>query len=175
MGQKISLQVNGAEVTREVEPNTLLVTFLRDDQGMLFKELIDVTAVDYPEREQRFEVVYHLLSLHHNQRLRVKTRTDENTPVPSVVPGVPVVGSLVPVRVPGPLVTVVLVAVAVAADAAVVVPSSPQAKVSGRASRARWRKRGIARSYHEPARARRPDGCARGGAGARASSFVLHA
>ncbi len=76
------------ELSIEVQPSALVraLTFLRDDQGMLFKELIDVTAVDYPEREQRFEVVYHLLSLHHNQRLRVKTRTDENTPVPSVVP-----------------------------------------------------------------------------------------
>ena len=53
---------------------------------MLFKELIDITGVDYPEREQRFEVVYHLLSLHHNQRIRVKVRTDETTPVPSVTP-----------------------------------------------------------------------------------------
>jgi NADH-quinone oxidoreductase subunit C len=76
------------ELSIEVASSALprVMTFLRDDPNMLFKELIDVTAVDYPEREQRFEVVYHLLSLHHNQRLRVKARTDENTPVPSVVP-----------------------------------------------------------------------------------------
>ena len=50
-----------------------------------FKELVDLCGVDYPEREQRFDVVYHLLSLHHNQRIRVKVETDEATPVPSVI------------------------------------------------------------------------------------------
>ena len=76
------------ELTIEVPASALVrtMTFLRDDPNMLFKELVDVTAVDQLDREQRFEVVYHLLSLHHNQRLRVKTRTDEGTPVPSVVP-----------------------------------------------------------------------------------------
>ena len=47
--------------------------------------LVDLCGVDYPEREQRFEVVYHLLSLKHNQRIRVKVATDEATPVPSVI------------------------------------------------------------------------------------------
>jgi NADH-quinone oxidoreductase subunit C len=46
--------------------------------------LIDICGVDFPEREQRFDVVYHLLSLKHNQRIRVKVATDEVTPVPSV-------------------------------------------------------------------------------------------
>jgi NADH-quinone oxidoreductase subunit C len=63
-----------------------VLTFLRDDSGCLFKQLVDVCGVDYPEREMRFEVVYHLLSLKHNQRVRVKVSTDEETPVPSVVP-----------------------------------------------------------------------------------------
>lgn len=61
-----------------------LATFLRDDPNSLFKQLLDVTAVDYPEREQRFEVVYNLLSLKHNLRLRLKVPTDEETPVPSL-------------------------------------------------------------------------------------------
>jgi NADH-quinone oxidoreductase subunit C len=61
-----------------------LVTFLRDDPQCLFKVLIDICGVDYPERPQRFEVVYQLLSLHHNQRLRVKIDADEEFPVPSV-------------------------------------------------------------------------------------------
>ena len=56
---------------------------LRDDPNMLFKELVDICGVDYPEREQRFDVVYHLLSMHHNQRIRVRVTTDEATPVPS--------------------------------------------------------------------------------------------
>ena len=61
-----------------------VLTFLRDDAGLLFKELVDLCGVDYPARERRFDVVYHLLSLHHNQRIRVKVETDEATPVPSV-------------------------------------------------------------------------------------------
>ena len=51
----------------------------------LFEVLIDICGVDYPEREQRFDVVYHLLSPRRNQRIRVKCETDEDTPVPSVV------------------------------------------------------------------------------------------
>jgi NADH-quinone oxidoreductase subunit C len=61
-----------------------LMKLLRDDANCLFKVLIDVTAADYPERTERFEVVYNLLSLSHNQRIRVKVPTDENEPVPSV-------------------------------------------------------------------------------------------
>jgi NADH-quinone oxidoreductase subunit C len=61
---------------------TLLV--LRDDPRLLFKILIDVTAVDHPGRPERFEVVYQLLSLKTNRRLRVKVATDETTAVPSV-------------------------------------------------------------------------------------------
>ncbi|MBY0430201.1 MAG: NADH-quinone oxidoreductase subunit C, partial [Rhodospirillales bacterium] len=49
-----------------------------------FKQLMDLCGIDYPQREQRFEVVYHLLSMKHNQRIRVKAPTDEDTPVPSV-------------------------------------------------------------------------------------------
>lgn len=62
-------------------PRVLL--WLRDDPNMLFKELVDLCGVDYPERELRFDVVYHLLSLHHNHRIRVRVMTDEATPVPS--------------------------------------------------------------------------------------------
>ena len=61
-----------------------LLAFLRDDQNCQFKQLMDVTAVDHPDREERFEVVYNLLSLKHNQRVRVKVGTDEREPVPSV-------------------------------------------------------------------------------------------
>ena len=60
-----------------------VLTFLRDDVNCQFQQLVDVCGVDYPEREQRFEVVYNLLSLTHNRRVRVKVRTDEETPVPS--------------------------------------------------------------------------------------------
>ena len=58
--------------------------FLRDDQHCLFKMLVDVTAVDYPARPERFEIVYNLVSLRLNRRVRVKCTTDEESPVPSV-------------------------------------------------------------------------------------------
>ena len=61
-----------------------VVTHLRDDPGCLFKVLVDLCGVDYPARPERFEVVYNLLSLKHNRRIRVKVATDENEPVPSV-------------------------------------------------------------------------------------------
>lgn len=63
-----------------------LMKLVRDDSNCLFKILIDITAVDFPERGERFEIVYNLLSLSHNQRIRVTVSTDENTPVPSMVP-----------------------------------------------------------------------------------------
>ena len=62
-----------------------VATFLRDDPACQFICIIDVTAVDWPSRAQRFDVVYHLLSPRLNQRIRVKVPTDEVTPVPSLV------------------------------------------------------------------------------------------
>ena len=62
-----------------------VLTYLRDDSQCLFKQLMDLCGVDYPEREARFEVVYNLLSLKHNQRVRVKVSVREDEPVPSVV------------------------------------------------------------------------------------------
>ena len=59
--------------------------FLRDDGLCKFETLLDVCGVDYPSRAERFEVVYHLLSMQLVQRVRVKVTTDEKTPVPSVV------------------------------------------------------------------------------------------
>ena len=61
-----------------------VLRFLRDDVNLQFKQLMDVCGVDYPDREERFEVVYNLLSLTQNQRVRVKVQTAENVPVPSV-------------------------------------------------------------------------------------------
>jgi NADH-quinone oxidoreductase subunit C len=82
-----SVQVALDELTVTVNRPTIVrtLTFLRDDSNCQFKQLMDITAVDYPSREERFEVVYHLLSLKHNQRVRVKVMTDEDTPVPSIV------------------------------------------------------------------------------------------
>lgn len=61
-----------------------VIQFLRDDSQCLFETLIDICGVDYPDRTARFEIVYHLLSMRMNQRIRVKAATDEETPVPSV-------------------------------------------------------------------------------------------
>ena len=62
-----------------------VLTALRDDSTCLFEQLIDICGVDYPEREKRFDVVYHLLSPRKNQRIRVKCQTNADAPVPSVV------------------------------------------------------------------------------------------
>lgn len=61
-----------------------VLLFLREDASCRFSTLIDIAGVDYPERSQRFDVVYHLLSLHQNQRIRVKVAVDAETLVPSV-------------------------------------------------------------------------------------------
>lgn len=60
-----------------------LLTFLRDDARCGFVNLTDICGVDWPQRELRFDVVYHLLSPKKNLRIRVKLATDEDTPVPS--------------------------------------------------------------------------------------------
>ena len=62
-----------------------VMRYLRDDANCRFVSLIDITAVDWPGREQRFDVVYHLLSPQHNTRVRVKAQTDEVTSVPSII------------------------------------------------------------------------------------------
>ncbi len=59
--------------------------WLRDDPAWRFKILIDICGADYPERAERFEVVYHFLSMHENLRIRLKTATDATTTVPSIV------------------------------------------------------------------------------------------
>jgi NADH-quinone oxidoreductase subunit C len=58
---------------------------LRSEPTCQFVSFIDLCGADYPGREERFDVVYHLLSPHHNLRIRVKVTTDETTPVPSVI------------------------------------------------------------------------------------------
>ena len=64
-----------------------VMTALRDQFG--FQQLLDLCGVDYPDRKERFEVVYHLLSMTRNARLRVKVSTDETQPVPSVISAYP--------------------------------------------------------------------------------------
>lgn len=59
-------------------------TFLKYHTAAEYTQITDITAVDYPTKDQRFEVVYNMLSIRHNSRLRVKTYADEATPVPSL-------------------------------------------------------------------------------------------
>ena len=75
------------ELTLIVAPADIVrvLTALRDDTQCLFEVLIDICGVDYPEREKRFDVVYHLLSPRRNQRIRVKCETGEDAAVPSAV------------------------------------------------------------------------------------------
>ena len=79
-------QIEKGELTLVVSPAEIVsvMTFLRDDGACLFKSFIDLCGVDFPNREERFEVVYHLLSPVHNRRIRVKVRTREDDPVPSI-------------------------------------------------------------------------------------------
>ena len=71
-------------LTISVEALPEIMTFLRDDSECLFKVLVDICGVDYPDREKRFDVVYNLLSLSHNMRLRLKVNVDEEEFVPTV-------------------------------------------------------------------------------------------
>jgi NADH-quinone oxidoreductase subunit C len=74
---ELQIEVQASDLTR-------VMKFLRDDTNCLFKSLMDVCGVDFPEQKKRFEVNYNLLSYKYNQRIRVKVRTDEDSPVPSV-------------------------------------------------------------------------------------------
>lgn len=62
-----------------------VLSYLRDDPECRFVCFIDICGADYPERDKRFDVVYHLLSPYKNHRIRVKVQADERTPVPSVI------------------------------------------------------------------------------------------
>ena len=95
LGSYIAAHLKRDILHREIRYGELMLTVrrgaivsamkaLRNDANCLFQMLIDITGVDYPEREERFEVVYNLLSLKQNQRIRVKVTTTEDIPVPSI-------------------------------------------------------------------------------------------
>ena len=75
---ELTIVVEGARIVEVIRK-------LRDDPGLRFVSFIDLCGADYPGREKRFDVVYHLLSPHHNRRIRVKVQADEVTPVPSII------------------------------------------------------------------------------------------
>lgn len=79
-----SIAVGELTISARADSIKKVLRFLRDDSECLFKQLVDIAGVDYPERPKRFDVVYHLLSFQHNSRVRIKIETDEDTPVPSV-------------------------------------------------------------------------------------------
>ena len=96
LGQTIVSALGGAasghtvafgQLTLAVDAGKIVevVTFLRDDPGCRFISFIDVTAVDYPGREKRFDVVYHLLSPTRNERIRLRAEAGETTQVPSII------------------------------------------------------------------------------------------
>jgi NADH-quinone oxidoreductase subunit C len=74
------------ELTVEISPSALLafVDWLRSDQTCRFSTLVDITAVDWPERDRRFDVVWHFLSMYQNQRLRVKCAIREEDMLASI-------------------------------------------------------------------------------------------
>jgi NADH dehydrogenase (ubiquinone) Fe-S protein 3 len=78
--------ISKEEVIIYTKPSYLkpLLHFLKNHTSSQFSMLIDITAIDFPEREERFEVVYILLSCKYNSRLRIKVCVDEVTPIPSV-------------------------------------------------------------------------------------------
>ena len=96
LGQMIVSALPGAATGHAVVYGELTITavaaeivavarFLRDDPRCRFVNITDVTAVDWPARERRFDVVYHFLSPTLNKRIRVKIETDETTPVASII------------------------------------------------------------------------------------------
>jgi NADH-quinone oxidoreductase subunit C len=96
ISQAVSAELGGAILGHEVLHGELTLTakaseivrvvqFLRDDPRCDFRSFIDVTAVDWPSRENRFDVVYHFLSPTKNARVRVKIEIDEATPVASII------------------------------------------------------------------------------------------
>ena len=80
-----STEIICGELVLHAERNAIVkvLTFLRDDVNCQFKLLMELCGVDYPEREDRFEVVYCLLSLTQNHRVKVKVAANESSPVPS--------------------------------------------------------------------------------------------
>ena len=95
LGQRIVANSGGAvtgckvaygELTLDVVAHRIVdaLTQLRDDPDCRFQQLIDICGADYPLRDKRFDVVYHLLSVTANRRIRLKIETDEDTAVPSV-------------------------------------------------------------------------------------------
>jgi len=83
-----SAEVTHGELTLVSPPSCLptLIEFLKTDRNCQFSTLVDITAVDYPSREERFDVVYHLLSMYQNHRIRIKTSVRDGDALASITP-----------------------------------------------------------------------------------------
>ena len=83
----ISWEIAHGELNIDVKPSNIkgFVEFLRTDSACKFSSLVDITAVDYPERAKRFDVVYHFLSMYQNQRIRLRVSIRDEDMVPSIV------------------------------------------------------------------------------------------
>ncbi|WP_420005841.1 NADH-quinone oxidoreductase subunit C [Arenibacterium sp. LLYu02] len=83
----LSWDISHGELNIDVKPSNLVgfIEFLRADSACKFSTLVDITAVDYPERAKRFDVVYHLLSMYQNQRIRLRASIRDEDMVPSIV------------------------------------------------------------------------------------------
>ncbi|WP_372571373.1 NADH-quinone oxidoreductase subunit C [Ruegeria jejuensis] len=83
----LSWEISHGELNMDVAPSNILglIEFLKSDPTCRFSTLVDITAVDYPERPQRFDVVYHLLSMYQNQRIRLRVSIREQDMVASII------------------------------------------------------------------------------------------
>ena len=83
----LSWEIANGELTMQITPSSFVsfVEFLKSDRNCRFSTLVDITAVDYPEREARFEIVYHFLSMYQNHRIRLKLAVREEDMVPSII------------------------------------------------------------------------------------------
>ena len=83
----IGYEINHGELTVDVAPTGIvtLVEFLKNDARCKFSSLIDITAVDYPSRDKRFDMVYHFLSMYQNHRIRLRSQLREEEMIASIV------------------------------------------------------------------------------------------
>jgi NADH-quinone oxidoreductase subunit C len=82
--QSVAVAFGELTITANLAHLESLIEFLRDDASCRFSSLVDITAVDHPERVARFDVVYHFLSMYRNHRIRVKVAVREEEMVPSI-------------------------------------------------------------------------------------------
>ncbi|MFT4744138.1 MAG: NADH-quinone oxidoreductase subunit C, partial [Yoonia sp.] len=83
----LSWEVTNDELTVTIAPSSVVsfIEFLKTDGACQFSSLVDITAVDYPARSKRFDVIYHFLSMYQNHRIRLRVQIREDDMVPSII------------------------------------------------------------------------------------------